>query len=352
MLGFFGEPLSPGGNCSRCQCNNNSDVCDTTTGRCLNCQYNTTGFHCERCENGTWGDALTQQCQACTCNGMGAYHNVCDYVTGQCECKPRVTGMNCSNCEANSYNFTSNGCTPCLCNTNGSSSLQCNDSGICHCKNNTLGEKCDLCEWGFFGLPNAECQACRCNATGAYNSTRCERTSGQCDCKPGVTGRMCDRCMIQHTNFSSNGCDPCPLCSRLGLQGSINTTSEKLNRGMSDADTVSNLKELWPKLRTVERLIDETRELSLEFNELVESLGNNVTQLRNSDLNKTITELQNMMSSTSVENNALRSRVSNELSRIQRLNNHTQSTKENVIARYQPNKILHPTVLAVAPDDQ
>ena len=63
MLGFFGEPLSPGGNCSKCQCNNNSDVCDITTGRCLNCQYNTTGFHCERCENGTWGDALTQQCQ-------------------------------------------------------------------------------------------------------------------------------------------------------------------------------------------------------------------------------------------------------------------------------------------------
>ena len=51
----------------------------------------------------------------------------------------------------------------------------------------------------------------------------------------------------------------CPLCSRLGLQGSINTTLEKLNRGMSDADTVSNLKELWPKLRTVERLVDEAR---------------------------------------------------------------------------------------------
>lgn len=60
--------------------------------------------------------------------------------------------------QAYSYNFTSNGCTPCLCNTNGSSSLQCNNSGICHCKNNTLGKKCDLCEWGFFGLPNAECQ--------------------------------------------------------------------------------------------------------------------------------------------------------------------------------------------------
>ena len=51
----------------------------------------------------------------------------------------------------------------------------------------------------------------------------------------------------------------CPLCSRLGLQGSINTTLEVLNRGKSDADTVSNLKELWPKLRTVERLVDEAR---------------------------------------------------------------------------------------------
>ena len=51
----------------------------------------------------------------------------------------------------------------------------------------------------------------------------------------------------------------CPLCSRLGLQGSINTTLEVLNRGKSDADTVSNLKELWPKLTTVERLVDEAR---------------------------------------------------------------------------------------------
>ena len=35
----------------------------------------------------------------------------------------------------------------------------------------------------------------------------------------------------------------------------------------------------------------------MEFNELVEVLGNNVTRLRNSDLNKTITELQNMVRS-------------------------------------------------------
>ena len=63
VLGFFGEPLSPGGNCSRCRCNNNSDVCNRTTGECIDCRHNTTGFYCERCENGTWGNATEQQCQ-------------------------------------------------------------------------------------------------------------------------------------------------------------------------------------------------------------------------------------------------------------------------------------------------
>lgn len=63
VLGFFGEPLTPGGNCSRCRCNNNSDVCNRTTGECIDCQHNTTGFYCERCENGTWGNATQQQCQ-------------------------------------------------------------------------------------------------------------------------------------------------------------------------------------------------------------------------------------------------------------------------------------------------
>ena len=63
-LGYFGEPAIAGGNCSLCQCNNNSDVCHRTTGHCFNCKYNTTGPRCERCENGTYGDATKQQCQS------------------------------------------------------------------------------------------------------------------------------------------------------------------------------------------------------------------------------------------------------------------------------------------------
>ena len=43
-----------------------------------------------------------------------------------------------------------------------------------------------------------------------------------------------------------------------------------------------------------------------------------------------------------MENNALRSRVSSELSRIQGLNNNTQSTKDNVISEYRPSLLYRP----------
>ena len=47
----------------------------------------------------------------------------------------------------------------------------------------------------------------------------------------------------------------CPLCTRLGLQGSINTTLTVLKEAQDDADKVSNLKQLWPELIRVEELI-------------------------------------------------------------------------------------------------
>ncbi|XP_078373908.1 laminin subunit alpha-like [Oculina patagonica] len=331
VLGFFGEPLTPGGNCSTCRCNNNSDICNRTTGECINCQHNTTGFNCERCENGTWGNATEQQCQACTCDVIGAHHNVCNHVTGQCECKPHVTGLNCSRCEPNSYNFTSSGCTPCECNRFGSSKLQCNESGICECNNHTLGEKCDLCEWGFYGLPNATCQACNCNETGS-NSTRCDRTSGQCNCKPGVTSRMCDRCMLQHTNFTDNGCDACHQCTRLGLQGDLNKTLETLNDAQKDADKVSNLEQLWPELINVEALITEAQSSSAEFDTLVKGLLANITQLKESTPNETVSDLQVLLSDTSQQSENLKVLVSRELSRIEDLNANTQASKDNVTA--------------------
>lgn len=66
---YFGYPLAPGGRCERCHCNNNIDFglpgsCDSRTGECLKCQYNTEGYQCERCRAGYFGDAPKQNCQS------------------------------------------------------------------------------------------------------------------------------------------------------------------------------------------------------------------------------------------------------------------------------------------------
>lgn len=64
--GFFGDPLGLSGAprpCRQCQCNGNVDLnavgnCDPHSGRCLRCLYNTTGTHCELCQEGFYGSAL------------------------------------------------------------------------------------------------------------------------------------------------------------------------------------------------------------------------------------------------------------------------------------------------------
>lgn len=61
--GYYGNPLLIGSTCKKCDCNGNSDPnlifedCDEVTGQCRNCLRNTTGFKCERCAPGYYGDA-------------------------------------------------------------------------------------------------------------------------------------------------------------------------------------------------------------------------------------------------------------------------------------------------------
>ena len=62
-LGYYGQPMQPGGQCQLCQCNNNSEICNTTSGVCQNCRNNTSGNQCERCRDGWYGDAILRTCQ-------------------------------------------------------------------------------------------------------------------------------------------------------------------------------------------------------------------------------------------------------------------------------------------------
>uniref|UniRef100_A0A8C0X704 Laminin subunit alpha-4 n=1 Tax=Castor canadensis TaxID=51338 RepID=A0A8C0X704_CASCN len=97
--GYYGNPLLNGSTCKKCDCSGNSDPnlifedCDEVTGQCRNCLRNTTGFKCERCAPGYYGDARTaKNCAVCSCGG-----GPCDSITGECleEGFELPTGMDC-----------------------------------------------------------------------------------------------------------------------------------------------------------------------------------------------------------------------------------------------------------------
>ncbi|KAM5256538.1 laminin subunit alpha-4 [Ctenodactylus gundi] len=97
--GYYGNPLLTGSTCKKCDCSGNSDPnlifedCDEVTGQCRNCLRNTTGFKCERCAPGYYGDArVAKNCAVCSCGG-----GPCDGVTGECleEGLELPTGTDC-----------------------------------------------------------------------------------------------------------------------------------------------------------------------------------------------------------------------------------------------------------------
>ncbi|XP_012581228.1 PREDICTED: laminin subunit alpha-1 [Condylura cristata] len=109
--------------CVPCNCNNHSDTCDPETGTCLNimndhfsptcilegehdlrcdaCFLGYEGQYCERCSSGYHGDprAPGGTCQRCNCSPRGSVHRHCDQGTGQCDCRPGFTGLQCEDCE-------------------------------------------------------------------------------------------------------------------------------------------------------------------------------------------------------------------------------------------------------------
>ncbi|XP_031467021.1 laminin subunit alpha-4 isoform X1 [Phasianus colchicus] len=97
--GYYGNPLLIGSTCKKCDCSGNSDPnlifedCDEVTGQCRNCLHHTTGFKCERCAPGYYGDAVfAKNCTACNCGGR-----MCDSQTGECLADSPVisTGTDC-----------------------------------------------------------------------------------------------------------------------------------------------------------------------------------------------------------------------------------------------------------------
>ncbi|KAM4771027.1 laminin subunit alpha-4 [Rhinophrynus dorsalis] len=175
--GYYGNPLLKGSTCKKCNCSGNSDPnlifedCNDVTGQCNNCLRNTTGFNCERCAPGYYGDArVAKNCTECRCTKCGT--ELCNDITGKCHCKPGVTGASCDRCEAGHYGYDSClGCQKCQC---GVASVDNNCDPItqqCKCNPGAGGLKCERCRSGYWNYKPSGCQKCNCGEGPCNNKT-------------------------------------------------------------------------------------------------------------------------------------------------------------------------------------
>ncbi|KAJ1155102.1 hypothetical protein NDU88_007838 [Pleurodeles waltl] len=200
--GFYGNPLLIGSTCKRCNCSGNSDPnlivedCDEVTGQCRNCLRNTTGFNCEKCAPGFYGNAtVPYNCKDCHCKNCGT--ESCDDISGICRCKKGVTGPLCDRCEIGYFGYDKcTGCQKCTCGPASQDNICDPITQRCRCQPGAGGVYCERCQSGFWNYGPSGCQRCDCDGG------PCDRQTGECLAEdpeaPGSTSCSlfdCDKCI-------------------------------------------------------------------------------------------------------------------------------------------------------------
>ncbi|CCG28432.1 Basement membrane proteoglycan [Caenorhabditis elegans] len=149
------------GLCEKCECNGHASQCDKEYGYCLDCQHNTEGDQCERCKPGFVGDArrgTPNDCQPeatrapCHCNNHSP--RGCDSF-GRCLlCEHNTEGTHCERCKKGYYGDATKGspydCTPCPCP--GASDCYLDNEGQVACRicpAGLQGRLCNECAPGY-----------------------------------------------------------------------------------------------------------------------------------------------------------------------------------------------------------
>ncbi|XP_053101455.1 laminin subunit alpha-5 isoform X2 [Hemicordylus capensis] len=300
--GYYGNPLVIGSSCQPCDCSGNADPnmlfsdCDSLTGFCTGCMYNTAGPQCEVCAPGFHGDALlAKNCTECSCMPCGT--ESCDSRTGQCHCKPGVTGQHCDQCQEGHYGYeTCSGCRKCDCDI-GSVSADCHaQSGHCSCNPGVSGSRCQQCSPGYWGLSPNGCSKCHCRGGS------CNPRTGECTCSNGLTGKQCDTCVKKHEipvvdgpdHMRCEACDSCVLLLLEDLQKiessfpalrhqltSLNATSiawTRLHSINGSMQTLTNhLREYQRTLNRAGQQADELEEENIDFVQDLNALQHKAT---------------------------------------------------------------------------
>eukprot|EP00075_Anas_platyrhynchos_P011296 XP_027300549.1 laminin subunit beta-3 isoform X3 [Anas platyrhynchos] len=232
--------------CQRCNCNGHSTSCHfdpevfrssggVNGGVCDNCQHNTAGNNCERCQTNYFRNQrqdLThpEACLPCECDPDGTVPgSICDPLTGRCVCKENVQGERCHLCKpgfAQLAHANPMGCRRCSCNVLGTrQDMPCDDeTGQCSCLPNVVGAECDQCAAGHWDMASGRgCRPCDCHPGGSL-STHCNQFTGQCSCREGFAGRTCSAaqqeqaCPDRHYGNARVGCTECN-CDFQGTEG-------------------------------------------------------------------------------------------------------------------------------------
>ncbi|XP_029354432.1 usherin [Echeneis naucrates] len=236
LPGWYGLKASDPNGCIRCNCSDIGIIsmltavpsCNQVTGQC-ECKPHVTGLSCDRCEFGYWNLSHPDGCVPCACDPMGSLSQFCEPEGGQCECKPGVGGQHCDSCARGSYGLRLEGsCAPCNCSHEGTvPGTDCDPhTGQCVCKENVKGRRCDSCLHGYHTLEHRNslgCLPCGCDITGTVPKATCDMWTGQCPCKEGVEGTQCTNCAHNYynRNGSSQGCVPCICDPRGTVSGSV-----------------------------------------------------------------------------------------------------------------------------------
>uniref|UniRef100_A0A8C9WEB0 Laminin, alpha 5 n=1 Tax=Scleropages formosus TaxID=113540 RepID=A0A8C9WEB0_SCLFO len=288
--GFYGNPMVIGSTCQPCQCHDNTDPnmlfsdCHPLTGVCQGCMHNTTGPYCEVCAPGFYGDAITaKNCTRCNCSPCGTAS--CDPRSGECHCKPGVTGARCDHCETGSFGFeTCGGCQRCNCDAAAALIHSCDPrNGTCACQPGVNGPHCRQCAPGYWGYSPNGCMKCECK-TGL-----CDPRTGECTCSKGLTGKQCDTCVDRYSVLVEIGegsiycqresCDSCVIVLLKDLEN-MN------NRFLADTSQITNLNAssiAWAQLRNISQSINATAANRTSVNETnkgtVEDLSEKLSQV-------------------------------------------------------------------------
>src|SRR6218665_3211703 len=71
--------------------------------------FTTVAMNTVVCQSGAFGFESGRGCDLCNC-GPASVSPDCDVYSGQCQCRPGVTGRKCDQCEQGYWNYGPRGC--------------------------------------------------------------------------------------------------------------------------------------------------------------------------------------------------------------------------------------------------